>query len=285
MFVDSHCHLDGPRFAHDRAETLARAYTAGVEALLAIGNGDGPDDVACAIKLGEQFAPTDDLLPTTYPRIFATAGVHPHEARLVEEHHYDLMSSLARSPRIVAIGEIGLDYHYDHSARDTQRTVFLRQFELAASLRLPIIIHCRASDNSTNAWDELLMLLSESWAGYGLGGVLHCFTGAPEHARAALDMGFMISFAGNVTYPKATNIQQTAKEVPLDRMFIETDSPYLAPIPHRGKRNEPAYVAETAKFIATLRGSSAEEVGKVTTENFYRFFGIPDHHGATESRR
>ncbi len=275
MFVDSHCHLEGPRFADDRADVIVRARAAGVEALLAIGNGEGPDDVGCAIKLGDEFDRNIGVPPVKpHPRIFATVGVHPHEARLFEERHYELMSSLARNPRVIAIGEIGLDYHYDHSPRDTQRAVFLRQCELAAAARLPIVIHCRASDNSTNAWDELLILLSQGWAGYGLGGVLHCFTGAPEHARAALDMGFMISFAGNVTYPKAINIQQTAKEVPLDRMFIETDSPYLAPIPFRGKRNEPAYVAGTAKFIATLRGISAEEVGDATTENFYRFFRI-----------
>lgn len=274
MFIDSHCHLEGPRFSHDRTETITRAHDAGVEALLAIGNGDGPDEVGCAIKLAEQFDLGNREPGAESPKIFATVGVHPHEARLVEERHYELMSSLARNPRVVAIGEIGLDYHYDHSPRDEQRTVFLRQCELAASARLPIIIHCRASDNSTNAWDELLMMLSQGWAGYGLGGVLHCFTGTPEHARAALDIGFMISFAGNVTYPKSTNIQETAKQVPLDRMFIETDSPYLAPIPYRGKRNEPAYVAETAKFIAGLRGISVEELGRATTENFYRFFRI-----------
>ena len=274
MFVDSHCHLEGPRFHDDRPEAIARARAAGVEALLAIGNGEGPDDVGCAIELAEEFDAGGPEPGTRSPRIFATVGVHPHEARLVEERHYDLITSLARNPRVVAIGEIGLDYHYDHSPRETQSAVFLRQCELAAAARLPIIIHCRASDNSTNAWDELLMLLSQGWAGYGLGGVLHCFTGSPEHARAALDMGFMISFAGNVTYPKATNIQQTAKEIPLDRMFIETDSPYLAPVPYRGKRNEPAFVVETAKFIANLRGVSAEEVGSVTTDNFYRFFQI-----------
>lgn len=274
MYTDSHCHLEGPRFESDRAETVARAREAGVEALLAIGNGEGPDDVGCAIQLSEQFDPTFDLPPTTYPRIYATIGVHPHEARLAEERHYERMSPLARNPRVVAWGEIGLDYHYDHSPREVQRAVFLRQCELAAAARLPIVIHCRASDGTTNAWDELMVLLREAWAGYGLGGVLHCFTGTPEHARAALDLGFMISFAGNVTYPKATVIQQTAKELPLDRMFIETDSPYLAPIPHRGKRNEPAYVTETAKFIANLRGITAEELGRATTANFYRFFGI-----------
>lgn len=287
MFVDSHCHLEGPRFGTDRAETLKRAAQANVEALLAIGNGEGPDDVGCAIKLGDEFDP-----PSQRPepsdqrlRIFATIGVHPHEAKLVEDRHYELMSSLARNPRVIAWGEIGLDFHYDHSPREIQRAVFLRQCELAAAARLPIIIHCRASDNSTNAWDELLVLLRDAWAGYGLGGVLHCFTGTPEHARAALDLGFMISFAGNVTYPKATNIHQAAKEVPLDRMFIETDSPYLAPIPHRGKRNEPAFVAQTAKFIANLRGISVEELGKATTENFYRFFAIKTNHKDTETHR
>lgn len=243
-----------------------------MEALLAIGNGEGPDDIGCAIQLAEECDP--EKHGTSTPRIFATVGVHPHESRLVEERHYDAMASLARNARVVAIGEIGLDYHYDHSPRETQSAVFLRQCELAAAVRLPIIIHCRASDNTTNAWDELLMLLSQGWAGYGLGGVLHCFSGTLDHARAAIDMGFMISFAGNVTYPKATDIQLTAKEIPLDRMFLETDSPYLAPVPHRGKRNEPAFVAETAKFVAALRGISVEELGKATTENFYRFFGI-----------
>lgn len=276
MFVDSHCHLEGPRFDQDRAETIARACHAGVEALLAIGNGDGPDDMGCAIKLADQF--DSDRGPgvppvTQHPRIFATVGVHPHEARLVENRHYAQMETLARHERVVAIGEIGLDYHYDHSPRDVQKNVFLRQCELASAARLPIVIHCRASENSANAWDDLLELLREAWAGSGLGGVLHCFTGTPEHARAALDLGFMISFAGNVTYPKSTNIQQTAKEVPLDRMLIETDSPYLAPVPHRGKRNEPAFVVETAKFIAGLRGCNAEELGRATTENFFRFFG------------
>lgn len=281
MFVDSHCHLEGPRFNDDRAETLARARAAGVEAILAIGNGEGPDDAGCAIALGEKFDATHDLptnthvLPsTTYPKIYASIGVHPHEARLVEQRHYDRMSSLAANPRVIAWGEIGLDFHYDHSPREVQRKVFLEQCELAASAKLPIIIHCRASDNSTNAWDEILQLLRESWTRHALGGVLHCFTGTPEHARAALDLGFMISFAGNVTYPKATNIQQAAREVPLDRIFVETDSPYLAPVPYRGKRNEPAFVTETAKYIANLRGIVAEELGRVTSENFYRFFKV-----------
>jgi TatD DNase family protein len=146
--------------------------------------------------------------------------------------------------------------------------------ELARFAKLPVIIHNRPSDNTENAWDDLFRLLGEHWKSSGIGGILHCFTGEEHHARAALDMGFMISFAGNVTYPKALNIQQAAKTVPLDRMFIETDSPYLAPIPMRGKRNEPAFVAETAKFIANLRGISQQELGQTTSENFFRFFKL-----------
>jgi len=146
--------------------------------------------------------------------------------------------------------------------------------EMANSAKKPIIIHCRPSQNGEDAWTDCLRLLQEHWAATGLGGILHCFTGMPEHARRALEMGFVISFAGNLTYPKAQNIRDVAKEVPAERFFIETDCPYLAPIPFRGKRNEPAYVVETAKAIGELRGISGEEVGAQSTENFYRFFGI-----------
>lgn len=284
MYVDSHCHLEGPRFATDREQVLARAREAGVEAIIAIGNGNGPDDVACAIQLAAQFDPQPasglasavDRRPSTVdrPRIYATIGIHPHEARLAEERHYAQMESLARDPRVIAWGEIGLDYHYDHSPREVQRQVFVRQLELASAARLPVVIHCRASDGSTNAWDECLEILRDAWAGSGLGGILHCFTGEMRHAHAALDLGFMISFAGNVSYPKATNIREAAAQLPLERMLVETDSPYLAPIPYRGKRNEPAYVADTARHIGELRGVAAEEIGRATTENFYRFFRI-----------
>ena len=155
------------------------------------------------------------------------------------------------------------------------RRVFLQQMELAASAKLPIIIHCRPSDNSENAWDDTLRLIRENWASTGLGGVMHCFTGTVEHARAALDLGFVISFAGNITYPKAQNIRDAASMVPLDQMFIETDSPYLAPVPHRGKRNEPAFVREVASQIGQLRGLPAEEIGAITTANFHTFSRLP----------
>jgi TatD DNase family protein len=185
------------------------------------------------------------------------------------------MGSLAQNYRVIAWGEIGLDYFYDHSPRDVQRTVFLQQLEMARGAQLPIIIHCRPSDTDPeDAWQDLFDLLGKRWASTGLGGVLHCFTGTVEHARAAMEMGFMISFAGNVSFPKAQTIRDAARQVPLDRMLIETDSPYLAPVPHRGKRNEPAFVREVARVIAELRGIAAEQVATSTTNNFYEFFKI-----------
>ncbi len=297
MYVDSHCHLDGQKFAPDREQVLARAREAGVEALVAIGNGSGPDDVACGIRLAGRWSmvPSASLgagsgrwenqkqVPPLRPAqgrddtsltIYATIGVHPHEAALDQERHYGEMEKLARDPRVIAWGEIGLDYFYDHSPREVQQTVFIRQMELARAAKLPIVIHNRPSDNSENAWEDLFRLLREHWQSSGLGGILHCFTGTVEHARAGMDLGFMISFAGNVSYSKAVSIREAAAQIPLERMLIETDSPYLAPVPHRGKRNEPAFVAETARHIGELRGMPAQEVGAVTTENFYRFFGL-----------
>jgi len=271
MYVDSHCHLEGPRYAQDRADTLARAHDAGLVALLAIGNGDGPNEADCGIKLAE--AQEQGEFPAA-PKIYASVGVHPHEAKLADAAALSRLEQWAKNPRVIAWGEIGLDYHYDHSPRDVQQNVFTQQMELAKTAKLPIIIHNRPSDNSENAWDDLLRLLRAHWASSGFGGILHCFTGEEHHAKAALDMGFVISFAGNVTYPKATNIQQVAKMVPADRMFIETDSPYLSPIPMRGKRNEPAYVTQTAKFIGELRGVSPEEIGRQTAENFFKFFNL-----------
>ena len=187
----------------------------------------------------------------------------------------DLLEQLARRPKVIAWGEIGLDYYYDHSPRDTQKNVFIRQMELARTAKLPIVIHCRPSDNADDAWEDCLRLIEQHWKSSGLGGVLHCFTSLWPHARRALDMGFMISFAGNVTFPKAQQIRDSALQVPLDRMFIETDSPFLAPVPFRGKRNEPAYVKEVARQIGELRGLSIDEVGDQTSQNFYRFFHLP----------
>jgi TatD DNase family protein len=203
---------------------------------------------------------------------------------LANEEAYARLATWARHPRVIAWGEIGLDYFYDHSPREIQKTVFLNQMHLAQAAKLPIIIHCRPSDNSEDAWDDCLKLVSEHWAPTGLGGILHCFTGSIEHARLGLDLGFMISFAGNITFPKAQPIRDAAQIVPLDRILIETDSPYLAPIPHRGQRNEPAFVKEVARQIGELRNLSAEEIGSQTAQNFYKFFGLSSDSTTRETR-
>lgn len=262
--VDSHAHLDGKQFNSDREEVIARAREAGVQSIVAIGNGDGPGTMNCGIKLAAK-----------YDFMYATVGIHPHEAKLATDAAFDELSQLATQPKVIAWGEIGLDYFYDHSPRETQQQVFIKQMELAAAAKLPIIIHCRPSNNTDDAWEDCLRLIEQHWRPTSLGGILHCFAGTWPHAKRALDLGFMISFAGNVTFPKAQQIRDAAKEVPLDRMLIETDSPYLAPVPHRGKRNEPAFVKETARQIAELRTTSIEEIGSQTTANFHRFFSLP----------
>src|SRR6516165_9244631 len=263
MYTDSHCHPETKRFDSDREEVFARAAAAGVTTILAIGNGDGPGTgtFVCAIKLAE-----------LHEGVYATVGIHPHEAALAKPEDFDELVQLAKHPKILAWGKIGLDYYYDHSPRDMQQRIFVQQMELAAAAKLPIVIHCRPSDNSTNAWDDTLRLIRDHWSHTGLGGVMHCFTGSVEQAKASLDLGFIVSFAGNITYPKAQNIRDAAAIVPLDRMFIETDSPYLTPIPHRGKRNEPAFVTEVARQIADLRGVPPEEIGQKTSQNFHSFF-------------
>jgi len=265
MFVDSHVHLDGKQFDADREQVIARARDAGVRTMVAIGNGDGPPTLDAGIQLADK-----------YPFIYATIGIHPHEARLADDAAYATMGQLARHPKVIAWGEIGLDYFYDHSDRETQKQVFSNQMELAASAKVPIVIHCRPSDGSDNAWDDCLALIKDQWAPNGLGGILHCFTGSFTQAKRALDMGFMISFAGNLTFPKAQQIRDAALEVPLDRILVETDCPYLAPVPHRGKRNEPAFVLETARKLGELRGLSMEEVGERTSRNFYNFFKLTE---------
>jgi len=263
MYIDSHAHLDGPRFDEDRSEVIARAREAGVEIMLLIGSGTGPGTLDCAIRIAEQ-----------YDSAYASIGIHPHEAQLARDADFDELAALAKHAKVLAWGEIGLDYFYDHSPRDIQQNVFVRQMELAGSAKLPIIIHCRSSENSENAWDDTLRLMEQHWRSPSLGGILHCFTGSIEHMHRSLDLGFMISFSGNVTFPKAQPIRDAASRCPLDRMFIETDSPFLAPVPYRGKRNEPAYVVEVARRIAELRGSTQEEIGRQTAENFLRFFSL-----------
>ena len=272
VLVDSHAHLDSPRYDADRDELLQRAWQQGVRTILSIGIGDGPDTMQQALKLSKTYAGKPGI-----PRILATAGIHPHEAQLADEAAFQKLDGLLDSPDVLAVGEIGLDYYYDHSPREQQKQVFAQQMEIAAARRRPIIIHCRPSDGSTNAWDDTLTMIEDNWVGTNLGGILHCFTGEWEHARRALDRGFLISFAGNVTFPKAESIREVAAKVPLDRMLIETDAPFLAPLPHRGKRNEPAWVGRVADKLGEVCGVPAELVASSTANNFFRFFGVaPD---------
>jgi len=276
MFIDSHAHLEGPKFDADRAEVLARARAAGVEAILCIGNGTGAGTLDCAARLAAQ-----------HEGIYASTGVHPHEAKLADAGSYAEIERLVFNPtggnptggnptggrrQVIAVGEIGLDYFYKHSEPEVQQQVFIRQMDIARAAKLPVILHIRPAVDSNAAWEDAFRLLREHWQPTGLGGIFHCFTGNAEQAQRALDLGLLISFAGVVTFPKSADIQAAARAVPLDRMLIETDSPYLAPAPHRGQRNEPAFVVETARYIAELRGVSIEEVGSATTLNFRRLF-------------
>ena len=263
MFIDSHAHLEMEQFDADRAETLQRARAAGLKNILAIGSGTGPGSLDCAIRLADE-----------HDWIYASIGIHPHEAKLAGAQDFEELENLARHPKVLAWGEIGLDFYYDHSPREVQREVFVRQMHMARAANLPIVIHCRPSENSENAWDECLGLIEEHWCTSELGGILHCFTGQQPHALKAVELGFLISFSGNITFPKAENIRQVAKQLPLDKVLIETDSPFLAPVPHRGKRNEPAFVVKVAEKIAELHGISVDEIGRQTSENFYRFFHL-----------
>ncbi len=256
--IDSHAHIDFPQFAEDRDAMLERARAAGVTTLLAIGTGPGPEKLDSALPFAEQ-----------HDWIYATIGIHPHEAKEVTPKHLDELWKLAKHPKVIAWGEIGLDYFYDHSPRETQHKVFHDQMELAAQAELPIIIHCR------DAWADCMDILERYWKPTGIGGILHCFSSTFEDARRGLDMGFLISFAGNSTYPKAQNLRDVAKALPLDKILIETDSPYLAPKAYRGKRNEPAYVAEVARMLASVRDLSPDEIAATTSENFRRLFRLP----------
>ncbi len=247
--IDSHCHLDDKQFDGDREEMIQRARGAGVGTMLSIGTGDGPPDLECAIRLAER-----------HPFVYATIGVHPHEARKATLETFDRMRELAKHPRVLAIGEIGLDYHYDFSPRQTQREVFAAQLDLASESGLPIVIHTR------EAWDDTLEAV-RAW-GHPVRGIMHCFTGSREQAKQALDLGFHLAFGGVLTFPKAEEVREAARLCPADRLLVETDCPYLAPVPHRGKRNEPAFLVETVKRLAMARGEDAEEVAERTAGNF-----------------
>jgi TatD DNase family protein len=251
--IDSHCHLDSAEFNDDRDAVIERAIAAGVEHMLAIGTGDGPPDLEAGLRLAEK-----------HPAFFATVGIHPHDAAKASPDHFKHLSGLLSHPKVLAVGEIGLDYHYDFSPREVQKSAFIRQMEIAASARKPIVIHTR------EAWDETLALLEQHWMPHRIGGIMHCFSGGPDEARRAINLGFYLSFGGIVTFPKALAVQEAARSAPRDRILIETDAPYLAPVPKRGKRNEPALIVHTARKLAELRGQSYEDLCNATTENFRR---------------
>lgn len=254
-FLDSHCHLDDEQFDPDREAVLARAREAAVALMMTIGTGSGPADLEVALRLARQ-----------HPDLYATVGVHPHHAAEWREDTLDRLRAGLNDSRVLALGEIGLDYHYDFSPRDQQETVFVAQMQLAAESGKPIIIHTR------EAWEDTFRLLDEHWRPTGLPCVLHCFTGGPAEAEHALAQGYLLSFAGMVTYPKAVEIQQAAQLVPRDRLLFETDAPYLAPVPKRGKRNEPSFVVRTAERLAELRGEPLSALTETVWDNFHRVF-------------
>jgi TatD DNase family protein len=253
--IDSHCHLADPDFDGDRDAVIARARQAGVSRLLVVGVIDGSGRHSRALEVASTGG------------FECAVGVHPHEARIATDATYEELTGLARARRIVAIGEIGLDFHYDHSPRDVQAEVFRQQIRLARETQLPIIVHTREAEAET------LAILREERAS-DVGGVLHCFSGSAALGRAALDLGLYLSFSGIVAFPRAEALRTVARDVPADRLLIETDAPYLAPPPHRGQRNEPAFVVEVARALAAARGAGLDELAEQTTANYARCLGV-----------
>ncbi len=279
--VDSHAHLDFPSYADDLPQVLSRAAEADVHTILAVGIGDGPQTMHRARDLARR----SQQQPSSTPRIFASAGIHPQEAAHATPNALEKLRELAADPLVIAIGEIGLDYyHADNPDIATQQAAFLAQMRIAVEARKPILIHCRTSELATpeaksrfgtaDAQADLLRLIGEHFAPHGIGGVMHCFSGTPQHARQALELGFHLSFAGNLTYARFQHIRDAALIIPLDRILVETDAPFLAPQPHRGDRNEPARTRVTAQFLADLRGLPLETIADATTQNFRALFGI-----------
>lgn len=259
MFIDSHAHIDGPEYDADREEVIKRAADAGVTTILNVGTGD---------PHGGAFERAVSLA-AAYKNIYAAIGVHPHDAKLYDDAaEAKLRNLIAATPKIVAWGEIGLDYHYDNSPRDTQRQVFRRQLQAARACDLPVVIHTRSADADT------IEILRSEYQQANRGGIMHCFGGSLELALAAVDLGLYISFSGNITFKKAGDLRETASQLPLERLLIETDCPYLTPVPFRGRRNEPARVVEVARCLAAIHGISLEEVGRITTANFAAIFRL-----------
>ena len=273
MLIDSHAHIDSHRYADDREAMLRRAWYAGVGAVLAIGIGEGPAEMHQALEICREFNVQPDS-GAGLPRLYSSAGIYPHTTEQADEAALQKLDGLLAQPEVIACGEIGLDYYHEGAPHDVQRRGLIAQLEIAAARKRPILIHCRPKDGVTDAWDDLFAVLDEHWRHTGLRGVMHCFGGGWEEARRSLDLGFLISFAGNVTYPKAQPLRDVAAQVPLASMLVETDAPWLAPMPNRGKRNEPGWVAQTAEVLAGVMGIAPEELAAATTANFERLFAI-----------
>jgi TatD DNase family protein len=277
VIIDSHCHVDGEQFDADRDEVVQRAKDAGVWAMLTVGTGDPhTDDFRRAVAVAER-----------YDNVYASVGVHPHDAKLYDDKAEAHLIELTKHEKVIAWGEIGLDFYYDHSPRDVQVDVFRRQIRVARDLGLPIIVHSRdANDETVGVLTEeyALHISADADAGppesgtQNAPGIMHCFGGTPEMAEALMEIGFLISFAGNVTFKKAENLRDAARAVPLDKLLVETDCPFLTPEPHRGKRNEPAFVVHTAQFLADLYGVGLETLAVQTTRNFTDLFGMKISH-------
>ena len=276
MLIDSHAHLDSPRYADDREAMLTRAWEAGVGAVLSIGIGEGPAEMHQALDLCRQFNPEREA-GASLPRLYASAGIYPHSTTAADDEALAKLAALLAEPEVIACGEIGLDFYHDGASHQIQQKILIRQLEIAAALKRPILIHCRGTNESTDAWDDLFLVLDEHWARTGLGGIMHCFGAGWEQARRSLDMGFLVSFAGNLTYPKAQPLRDVAARMPLDGILVETDAPWLAPAPQRGQRNEPAFVVQTARILAGLLNVSEAEIAAATTKSFNRLFQLhPD---------
>jgi TatD DNase family protein len=258
--VDSHCHLDDKQFAHDRDAVLERAREAGLKYILGIGTGDGPPDLEAAVRIADAV-----------PFVLATVGVHPNDApKLDEKNTFSHLQDLLAHPKVVAIGEIGVDYHWG-VPKEIQEPIFRRQLEIAADTGMPIVIHTR------DAWEDTLAVLREQWTPTKLPCVMHCFTGDARQAEECLELGFYLAFGGVTTFPKSGPIREAARITPSNRLLLETDAPYLAPMPYRGKRNEPAFVTHTAAAIAAVRGESHQGLAEQTTANFEKIFGQKLH--------
>ena len=273
MLIDSHAHLDSERYADDRGAMLSRAFEAGVGAVLAIGIGEQAEGMDRALHVCREFNGQPNM-----PRLYASAGVYPHNTHEIDDGVLAKLDGLLAEPEVIACGEIGLDYYHEGAAHPVQRAGLIRQLEIAAGRKRPILIHCRpkdgAGEDDKGAWDDLFEILEGHWRQTGLGGVMHCFGGGWEQARRSLDLGFLVSFAGNLTYPKAQPLREVAAQIPLDGILVETDAPWLAPAPDRGKRNEPAFVTRTAHTLAGLLAVTDEEIAAETTKSFSRLFRL-----------